>query len=352
MRWASKWAVRRAETGRGGELVLVVLLGAVLLSLACTGRGDRKTFALVPKAMNNPFFDQARDGCKAAEAELPDVECLYTGPAEHTEEEQVQIVEDLVTRRVDGIAVAPSNAPAMARAFERAREAGIPVITWDSDLLPEDHRLRATYIGTENRKLGVEQARVLQRLKPAGGTICIQSGGPAAQNLNERMQGIRDTLSGRESQAAPGERLEGAGGWTEVPGSPLYTSDDFMLAVQQMDDILAKFPDLDAFVATGAWPQVVDQAYRQVIERHRDRIDSKRTIVIVADTLPVQMALLRSGLSHAQVGQRPFEMGHRAMTVLRDLAAGKTVEDPIHTALDVCTPETADSCLGASGSTP
>jgi ribose transport system substrate-binding protein len=300
--------------------------------------------------MNNPFFDQARDGCKAAEAELPNVECLYTGPGEHSEEEQVQIVEDLVTRRVDGIAVAPSNAPAMARAFERAHEAGIPVITWDSDLLPQDRHLRATYIGTENSKLGVEMARVLQRLAPGGGTLCIQSGGPAAQNLNERMQGIRDTLSGRASSSAPGDRVEGTGGWTEVAGCPLYTNDDFMLAVQQMDDMLARFPDLTAFVATGGWPQFVDQAYRQVAERHRERIAAKRTIVIVADTLPMQMALLREGLSHAQVGQRPREMGYRAIEVLRDLAAGGKVEDPIYTGLDVCTEENAATCVGSEAS--
>jgi ribose transport system substrate-binding protein len=320
---------------------------------ACGSKSDVQTFALVPKAMNNPFFDQARDGCKAAEAELEGLECLYTGPGEHSEEEQVRIVEDLVTRRVDGIAVAPSNAPAMARAFERAREAGIPVITWDSDLLPEDRHLRATYIGTENRSLGVEQAKVLQRLAPEGGTLCIQSGGPAAQNLNERMQGIRDTLGGRDSTSPPGERLGGdAGGWTEVAGCPLYTNDDFMLAVQQMDDVLARFPDLTGFVATGGWPQFVDRAYHQVAERHRDRITSGRTVVIVADTLPMQMALLRAGLSHAQVGQRPREMGYLAMTVLRDLAAGGTVEDPIYTGLDVCSQENADSCLAAAAPIP
>jgi ribose transport system substrate-binding protein len=329
---------------------MLAAVGWVLVLASCGGGGggEKKTFALVPKAMNNPFFDQARDGCKAGAAALHDVECLYTGPGEHAEEEQVQIVEDLVTRRVDGIAVAPSNAPAMARAFQRAREAGIPVITWDSDLLPQDRALRATYIGTENRQLGVEQARVLQKLAPGGGTICIQSGGPAAQNLNERMQGIRDTLSGRESSEPPGERLEGAGGWTEVAGCPLYTNDDFMLAVQQMDDVMARFPDLTAFVATGGWPQFVDQAYRQVAERHRERIERKRTIVIVADTLPMQMELLRDGLSHAQVGQRPREMGHRAMFLLRKLVAGIAVEDPIHTGLDVCTQETVETCLGAA----
>ena len=94
------------------------LLGLLLLS-ACGGEfgtKDSLTFALVPKAMNNPFFDRARDGCKQAEAKIAGVACLYLGPGEHTEQEQVQIVEDLITRRVAGIAVAPSNAPAVARA--------------------------------------------------------------------------------------------------------------------------------------------------------------------------------------------------------------------------------------------
>ena len=89
---------------------------------------DKKyKFALVPKAMNNPFFDLARDGCKKAQEELKgEVECLYIGPGEHTEAEQVQIVQDLITQGVYGIAVSPSNAAAMASALKTAKEANIP----------------------------------------------------------------------------------------------------------------------------------------------------------------------------------------------------------------------------------
>ena len=101
----------------------------LLLFAACAAPEESTlTFALVPKAMNNPFFDLARDGCMAAAEELQGVDCLYIGPGEHTEQEQIQIVDDLITRRVDGLAVAPSNAPAMARALRRAKEAGIPII--------------------------------------------------------------------------------------------------------------------------------------------------------------------------------------------------------------------------------
>ncbi len=343
---AGSLSTRIAPGGAVGALLCVLAAGACSEAPSQNETAASLTFALVPKSMNNPFFDQARDGCKRAEAEMNDVECLYLGPGEHSEQEQVQIVQDLITRGVDGIAISPSNAAAIGRALGRAREAGIPVLTWDSDLLPEDVALRRTYIGTHNYQIGVEQAKVVKGLKPDGGVICIQSGGPSANNHNERMQGIRDTLSGEQSARPPGDRLNGQGGWSEADGCPLYSNDDFPLAVQQMADVLARYPNLDAFVATGGFPQFAGQAYRQVAEQHRDRLASGETIVVVADTLEMQMEMLRDGLSHAQIGQRPAEMGYRSMEVLRALVkTGEEPEDPLFTGLDVCTTETADRCL-------
>jgi ribose transport system substrate-binding protein len=311
---------------------------------------DKKyVFALVPKNMNNPFFDQARDGCKQAEKELGGtVECLYIGPGEHGGgEEQVQVVNDLIAKKVDGIAVSPSNAPAMGRALLEAQKAGIPVLTWDSDLLERDHKLRIAYVGTNNYEIGRNLAIQVETIKPKGGTICIQSGGAAAANHNERMQGLRDTLSGEPSKEPPGKRLTGQNGWTEVDGCPLYTNDDFPVAVQQMEDILGKYPQLDAFVPTGGFPQFLPQAYRKVAEKYKARIASGALALVVADTLPVQIDLLKAGLSGAQVGQRPFEMGYRTMFFLKDIKDGKgKPADPTYTGLDVCTPQNAATCVG------
>src|SRR5580658_4074376 len=115
-------------------------LAFVLASQPDNAANKKYVFALVPKNTNNPFFDQARDGCKKAEKELNGaIECLYIGPGEHGGgEEQVQVVNDLIARKVDGIAVSPANAAAMGRALAAAKRAGIPVLTWDSDLLPRD----------------------------------------------------------------------------------------------------------------------------------------------------------------------------------------------------------------------
>ena len=332
-----------------GKLLTVAAAAILAMTQGADAQPKKYVFALVPKNTNNPFFDQARDGCKKAEKELGGaIECLYIGPGEHGGgDEQVQVVNDLIAKKVDGIAVSPSNAAAMGKALEGAKAAGIPVLTWDSDLLEKDKALRLAYVGTHNYEIGVNLAKLAQKIKPKGGTICIQSGGAAAANHNERMQGIRDTLAGAKSAQSPGTKLTGQNGWTEVAGCPLYTNDDFPLSVQQMEDILGKYPKLDAFIPTGGFPQFIPQAYRKVAEKYKSRIADGSLALVVADTLPVQIELLKAGLSKGQVGQRPAEMGYKTMFFLKDIKDGKPApKDPTYTGLDVCTPETAATCIG------
>src|SRR6516165_11793498 len=244
-------------------LTTAIAAGALIALASGASAADKKyTLALVPKNTNNPFFDQALAGCKKAEKELAGaVECLYIGPGEHGGgDEEAQIVADLITKKVDGIAVSPANAAAMASALSGAAAAKIPVLTWDSDLLPKDKGLRLAYVGTHNYEIGVNLAKLAMQIKPKGGGICLQSGGAAAANHNERMQGIRDTLAGTKSAESPGARLTGQNGWKEVDGCPLYTNDDFPLSVQQMEDTLAKYPNIDAFIPTGGFAQFVPDA--------------------------------------------------------------------------------------------
>ena len=304
---------------------------AIVLAVPGLAQAQKYKFALVPKAMNNPFFDLARDGCRKAEKELADVECVYIGPGEHTELEQIQIVQDLISQGVDGIAVAPSNAPAMGKALKAAVRAGIPVMTWDSDVLDKDKGIRSTYVGTKNYDIGVNLAKIAQQLHPSGGKVCLQTGGAAAANHNERLQGIRDTLGGMSGTTPPGNKLTGQNGWTEVAGCPLITDDDGNKAVQG--------------ISTGAFTQWYDNAYRQAAAPYKAKLDSGEMSIIVADTLPMQMQQLKDGLSKGQVGQRPFEMGYKAMYIMKDLKEGKSVSDPIYTGLDVCVKANASTCL-------
>jgi len=321
-----------------------LLAGAVFGLLCGSAMAQQKTLAIVVKGLDNPFFEQVNLGCQKWNQENPGSEykCVYTGPASSADETgQIQVVDDLLTRPdVAAIAISPSNAPLMARLL-RDRKPSIPVMTIDADLAKEDADLRATYLGTDNYLMGVKFAEYLKELKPEGGKICLQLGNVAADNINARAAGTRDTLVGAKGV----DRLTGQNGWTEIDACPVFTNDQADVANQQMADTFTAHPDLDAFVLEGGWAQFAPQAYNQVTDQVMDKLKSKDLIIVAGDTLPPQMEALKAGRSHVQVGQRPFEMGYRAPSVMIDLIEGKQVEPAIFTGLDECTQDSAGSCI-------
>jgi ribose transport system substrate-binding protein len=111
-----------------------------------------------------------------------------------------------------------------------------------------------------------------------------------------------------------------------------------------MQDTFTANPNLDAFILIGGWAQFGPQAYAQVTDQVMAKLKSKQLVIIAGDTLPPQMAALKAGRSMAQIGQRPFEMGHKAPSILIDLINGKKVADPLYTGLDECTPANLGKC--------
>jgi ribose transport system substrate-binding protein len=321
-----------------------LLVAATLVAaFACAPvLAQKKTLAVVVKGLDNPFFTVLGDGCAKWNKENPNSEytCLYTGPASSADEAgEVKLVEDLINKGVAAIAISPSNAPAMGNML-KAKAPKMPIMTIDADLSSADRALRKTYLGTNNYDMGVLMAKHLKGLKPKGGTVCLQLGNVAADNINARAAGFRDTIAGKKGT----DKLTGQGGWTEIAGCPLFTNDQIDLANQQMADVFTKNPKLDAFILVGGWAQFGPQAYAQVTDQVMPKLKSKELIIIAGDTLPPQLDALKAGRSHAQIGQRPFEMGYRAPTVMIELINGKKVADPLYTGLDECTPANLATC--------
>jgi ribose transport system substrate-binding protein len=331
-------------------------IAALLLAITFTANwpamaADKKyVFAVVSSDTSNPFFEQVRDGCKKAEKAMNgEAECLYLGPKDYdaSGKEEARIVNDLVARKVDGIAISPANPQALVPALIAAQQAGIPVLTWDSDLPDRDKPLRVAYIGTHNYEIGMRLGRQVKAMKPKGGTICIQSGGADAENHNERILGLRDTLAGSATNYVATQRLSGQNGWTEVDGCPLYTEDEPDIAVQQLQHVLQQNPRLDAFVGTGGFAEFLPQAYRDAVVKYKSAIENGALVLVFTDALPMQLDLLRQGLSSAQIGQRPYEMGYQAMVFLKGIKDGKDKpRDPTYIELDICTRQNVATCIG------
>jgi ribose transport system substrate-binding protein len=278
--------------------------------------------------MNNPFFDVARDGCLKRARELGNVECIYKGPVEHEPATQAQIIQDFVTQKVDGLAISVADVAAMTKSIEAATAAGIPVITFDADA-PGSKRV--AYIGTNNKDFGLALGKQLLQLKPEGGKYAVVSGGPGAKNLAERVDGVREALKGSK--------------WTEVAGSPTFCNDDPALAVQQMADLRTATPDLGAIVPVGGWPMFAPEGYKAFVNKNKKDIDAGKLTLVVADTLKMQLELLRDGYSNALTGQRPVEMGEKAMDALLAIKKGEKVPEVIYTGLDLVTKDNVAQLL-------
>lgn len=306
----------------------LLLAGLTIAMMATPAFAQTYKFAVVPKAMNNPFFDVARDGCMKRAKELGNVECIYKGPIEHEPATQAQIIQDFITQKVDGLAISVADVAAMTKSIDAATAAGIPVITFDADA-PGSKRL--AYIGTNNKDFGLALGKQLAQLRPDGGKYAMVSGGPGAKNLAERVDGVREALKGSK--------------WVEVQGSPTFCNDDSALAIQQMSDLRTATPDLGAIVPVGGWPMFAPEGYKAFVNKNKKDIDAGKFTLVVADTLKMQLELLRDGYSNALTGQRPFEMGEKSMDTLLAIKKGQKVPEVIYTGLDLVTKDNVAQLL-------
>jgi len=325
--------------------VSLLIAAAGLAMAAGSALAADKQLVIVVKGLDNPFFEAIHQGCEKWNSENAGkgYHCMYTGPASTSDEAgEVQIITDLLGKPdTAAMAISPSNAPLVANAIKTANPS-IPVMTVDADLTKDDSALRKTYLGTDNYLMGARLGEYLKKAQPKGGTLCTIEGNAAADNILRRAQGSRDSLSGQKGLAA----LKGEGGWTEVSGCPVFTNDDGAKGVQAMTDILTANPNINAFVIEGGWPLFgAPQPYRQLIGPLKDKLANNTFSIVAADTIGDEVAIAKEGLVTALVGQRPFEMGYKAPSVMLDLIAGKKVDDPLFTGLDECTKETADTCI-------
>lgn len=328
------------------RLLITLIVFSLLPILPVSGKELR--FAVVPKYYS-VFFDQSEIGCKNAAAQIEGVECIYRGPDVANVRVQDQLINQLIDEGIDGIAVAITQSKFLVEnSLKRAKEAGIPIITYDSDfdgdIQEKAADYRSAYIGTDNFELGKSLGEQLKKLRPNGGSLIMQTGRPDSPNLNLRLMGVRSALSGKRYDTPPGELLNNEQGWTEVR-EPFLNFDQLGQAVKQMESVMKGKPvKADSFIAVGGWPQNNETLYREMIAPYKTKIDNKEVIIIITDASPSQLTMLQDNLAHINVGQNPYEMGRQAILTLHKIVTKQEYDEIIYTPIKFCTPDNYDSC--------
>ncbi|MCI0524790.1 MAG: sugar-binding protein [Acidobacteria bacterium] len=289
----------KTSTVRSVILILISLL--ILANVSCES-GPKKTQLVFVTNNASDFWTIARKGTEKAAAELPNVDIEFRINSEGTAAGQQRVVDDLLAKGIDGIAISPVDPKNQVQLINRAAEQAL-VFTQDSDA-PSSNR--ACYIGTDNEAAGRQAGELVKEALPQGGQIMVFVGMLDAQNAQERYRGLQKTLEG-----------------SNIKIIDIRTDDtDRVRAKSNAADTLVKYPDIAGMV--GLW------SYNgpAILSAVREAGKIGKVKIIAFDEEDETLAGVREGAIYATVVQQPYEFGYQSMVMLSRAIGGDRSDIP------------------------
>ena len=283
---------------RHRDIVWMLLLCLALLS--CT-TNRKKVIAVVPKATSHLFWVSIHAGAMAAGHDL-DVDVLWNGPATETDySRQIEIVDSMIARHVDGLALAAQDRTALDASLDRAAKEGVPVTVFDSGV---DSTNYMTFVATNNYAAGEMAARKLAELLRNKGSIAMVLHVPGSSSTMERERGFEDCMAKEFPQIHIVQKQ--------------YGMSDRSKAMAAAENILTAHPDLDGIFASTE-PSSVGTALAINSRKQAGKIK-----FVAFDASEGMVEDLKRGTIDALVAQDPFRIGYEAVKTLVDKLHGKT----------------------------
>ena len=296
---------------------------------ACGGSGDAPQTAQKPNLafVTNgvgPFWNIAAKGVEAA-AEKFDANAEVQMPGEGVAD-QKRMVEALLARGIDGIAISPIDPDNQTDLLNEAAT-HTNLITHDSDA-PASNRL--CFIGIDNYSAGRECGKLVKEALPDGGNIMIFVGRLEQLNARQRRQGVIDELLDRSFD--PERRDPNSG---PVRGEKYTVLDtrtdqfDYAKAKAQVEDAIAKYPDLHGVVGLFAYnPPLALEAIKEAGKTGAIKI-------IAFDEEDPTLQGIIDGHIYGTVVQNPYQYGYESIRILAALKRGDRSALPAGGVLDV-----------------
>jgi ribose transport system substrate-binding protein len=156
-------------------------------------RGKKWRVIVIPKGTSHEFWKTIHAGALKAAEELGTVEVIWQGPQKEDDRvQQIQLVQNAIAAKVDGIVLAPLDSHALVKPVEDAVARGIPVVVIDSSL---ESNAIASYVATNNYNCGAMAARRLGELLSGQGKVILLRYAVGSASTEQREQGFTETLA-------------------------------------------------------------------------------------------------------------------------------------------------------------
>lgn len=308
----------------------IIALGAALAFAACakkpsepSGPAAAKTLqiAVIPKGTTHEFWKSIHAGAVKAGRELG-VDIIWKGPQKEDDRaQQITVVEDFVSRGVDGIVLAPLDDRALVRPVRDAVREKIPVVVIDSGLQGSDY---VSYVATDNYKGGVLAARRLGEGLGGRGRIFLIRYQEGSASTVQREAGFFDTVT------------------KEFPGLEILVKDQYAgatteTAYQLAENLIGRFPDVQ-----GVFTPNESSTFGTLRALQESGLAGK--IVFVGfDSSPKLVQGLRDGHIQGLVIQNPAKMGYLGVKTIVAHLRGEAVEKLVDTGVVLATKENMDT---------
>jgi ribose transport system substrate-binding protein len=279
---------------------------------------SQPTIAVIPKGTTHVFWQSIHAGADAAGKEF-NCKIIWTGPErEGDRERQIQIIEDFIARKVDGMVLAPLDNKALVPSVENLAAHKIPCVIVDSGVETDKY---VTFAATDNYKGGVLAAKRMGEILAGKGNVLLMKYAQGSASTMQREQGFSDTIQ------------------KEFPNIKIvdskYGLDTVETALQAAEDLLTRNKDVQGFFACNESTAVGTlQALRS----------QKRSGIkfVGFDGSKALIDAMKGGEIDALVVQNPYKMGYESVKAVMMSLQGKPVEKRIDTGVELITKASLD----------
>jgi ribose transport system substrate-binding protein len=278
--------------------------------------------AVIPKGTSHEFWKSIHAGAMKAQQELEQkgtpIKVIWKGPLrEDDREQQIQVVENFIAQRVDGIVLAPLDNRALVPPTEKAIRARVPVVIIDSALRSE---LPASYVSTDNFKGGQLGAAHLAKILGEKGNVILLRYQVGSASTEEREAGFMDEIKKHKD--------------IKVISSDQYTGATRDLAYKAAQNLFNRYGKEANGIFAPCEPVTIG-----VLMALKDLGKSESIKLVGFDAGSQSVEGLKNGTVHGLVVQNPVKMGYLGVMTMVDHINKKKVQRKIDTGVQVVTRE-------------
>ena len=281
----------------------------------------RLQIAVIPKGTAHEFWKSVHAGAEKA-AEERGVDIIWKGPQiENDTAGQIQTVRNFITKKVDGICLAPNHSEALQEVVEEAKLSDIPVVIFDSGLAEGAEFL--SYVATDNFHGGELAAQQLAKAIGEKGSVIMMRYRAGSESTEQREEGFLSAIK-------------------EFPDIEVVSSDQYgeattAMALEKAQTLLLKYGD--EIQGTFA---VCEPNCNGMLEALENSGHAGKVKFVAFDPSEKLVTGLREDKVHGIVLQDPVSMGYKSVMTMVDHLEGKDVEKVVSTGEFVATPENID----------